>query len=591
MLPPARTRQPPAGASPRPAMALAALVLAASACQPLRQPLGTLGTGLGGAAGAGSGTAGTGATPGRISGTQIPWLPPEWTACDSSSNAFRCFQDPALPSSPPPAGSFSGAPDPEPTQKPVIVYPLPGSIHPINLADITFQWRRAPDAAQTLFRLRLARANGDAFEFFVPCNHTSALRPAVDSECVYHLPPGAWLDLAQRTRGDAVTVEVAGYAPTRPGVVAKSDAMTISFSPEFVGGGFYYWTGASVPATPDSPGTMRLLFGARASRPFITPLSSSNPEKCSGCHAVSRDGSTIAFTAGLNATGSLHVAATSTPNVPLFPPATTHDSGTLALNHDGSRVLVSVAGRLFLRDARTGDPIMEVPPELLGKPVHGFQPEWSPDDKSIALMLSSMGTSDWSASTGAIGILPYADGAFGPVETLVPAGTELNFYPTWSPDGHWLAFATAPVGFGDSYVQPNARLRLVNRDTKAVYELGNATAQPGRTTTWPRFAPFAQAGGLMFLTFNSKNEYGFFRPLSASGLPQLWITAIDVRKLRSPADDPSSAPVWLPFQDVVPANYLGAWAERLDCRVEAGKSLGCGDREVCDNGACAMLGP
>ena len=51
-------------------------------------------------------------------------------------------------------------------------------------------------------------------------------------------------------------------------------------------------------------GTARLLFGARATQPFIVPSSPSNSATCGGCHAVSRDGSTIAFEQGDTADAS-----------------------------------------------------------------------------------------------------------------------------------------------------------------------------------------------------------------------------------------------------------------------------------------------
>jgi len=318
---------------------------------------------------------------------------------------------------------------------------------------------------------------------------------------------------------------------------------------------------------------------------------------CGGCHVVSRGGQTIAFTDGDQATGSLRVDATSNPDVALFQPATTHDSGTLALNHDGTRVLVSVAGRLILRDAATGTTITEVANSLTGSiggmAQHGFHPEWSPDDQSIALTLSAEGDSDWSVKTGSIGVMPYNNGQFGQAQVLVPTGTEFNFYPTWSPDGRYIAFSTAPVGVNQtSYDQTNARLRLVEVATKTVFELTNATTKPGRTASWPKFAPVAQAGGLMFLSFNSKNDYGFFLPNDAAGAPQLWLTVIDPAKLAQAGADPSTPPVWLPFQTVTERNYLGTWSERVDCRLDgAGQSIGCGPQQICSNGACAMVAP
>jgi hypothetical protein len=400
---------------------LLAAALTAVACQRLRQPLGSIAP-----PGTPTGTAGTGAggTPGTPTDTQIPSLTPEWTACNP--NALHCFQDPALSPSSPVSGQFSGTQDPDPAATPVIVYPLPGSLHPINLADITFQWRRGPAAAQTLFRIRLERLSGDAFEFYVPCKPSPGVQgPPSDVECVYHMPPGAWLDMAGTVRGETLTVAITGVDPKRPGVIATSDTMAISFSPESVKGGFYYWS-------TSFQGAMRLLFGAQAIQSIVPQNSTANPYSCSGCHTVSRGGATLAYTEGESVQGSLRVVAASDASKALFPTSMSHDSGMMALNHDGSRVLVSLNGKLTLRDAVTGASLGDVPSSFLGGR-GGYHPEWSPDDKQIALTLSSDGTTDVAVRSGTIAVLPYNDGAWGAVEELVPSGTEFNFYPTARP--------------------------------------------------------------------------------------------------------------------------------------------------------------
>ena len=558
-----------------------------AACSPLRQPLGSLApgsatTGVAGGAAGSSGSAGAGV----LTGNQIPSLPPEWGACDPT--VFRCFQDPGLSPSSPASGLFGGTQNPAPASKPVIVYPLDGAMHPINSADITFQWRRAPGAAQTVFRIRLRRANSNIFEFFVPCDPVGAVGPPMETECAHHMPPGPWIDAATTARGETLTVEVAGVDPSHAGTFSASDTIALAFSPEDVRGGFYYWSSGVT-------GTERLLFGARAPDPFIPHT----PPACGGCHAVSRDGSTIAFEQGDTGKGVLWVVSTAKADTPLFTPSTTHDSGTQALNHDGTRVLVSFTGMLILRDAKTGAKLGQVDETQLGRTQHAFHPEWSPDDQSIAVTVSAQGDSDWATRTGAIGVLPYNNGQFGPVDIIVPTGTtvgsDFNFYPTWSPDGHFIAFATGKVGAATapqtSYDQPTARLRLVDVATKVVVELSAASGKAGSTSTWPKFAPFAQAGGLMFLTFNAKLDYGFFLPNNAGGAPQIWMTAVDTNKPLQAGVDPSRPPVWMPFQDVKERNYGSAWAQAVGCRVDKGASLGCGVNQVCNAGACAMVAP
>jgi hypothetical protein len=400
------------------------------------------------------------------------------------------------------------------------------------------------------------------------------------------MPPGAWLDAATTAPGETLSVEVAGVDPTHPATYGASDPLALGFSPEDVRGGLYYWSSSIT-------GTERLLFGARAPTDYIPHAQNT----CGGCHAVSRDGSTIAFEQGDTGKGVLWIAPTAAVDAPLFPPGTTHDSGTQALSHDGTKVLVSYSGRLFLRDAKTNAKLFEVDETQLGLTQHAFHPEWSPDDQKIAVTVSANGDSDWAVRTGAIGVLPYNGGKFGDVEILVPTGTapgsDFNFYPTWSPDGHFIAFSTGKVGMQmqippeTSYNQQTARLRLVNVDTKVVVELAAATSAVNRMTSWPKFAPFAQPGGLMFLTFNAKLDFGFLLPDNAGGNPQLWMAAIDASQPLQVGVDPSRAPVWLPFQATKDQNYSTSWAEAVGCS----KSADCGASQICNAGACAMVAP
>src|SRR2546423_18454 len=67
-----------------------------------------------------------------------PLPPPGWN-CGQG-----CFVDSAVAQ---PLDRLGGPPDPSPASAPRLVYPLAGSLHPINIGDITFQWRRGQNAA------------------------------------------------------------------------------------------------------------------------------------------------------------------------------------------------------------------------------------------------------------------------------------------------------------------------------------------------------------------------------------------------------------------------------------------------------------
>jgi hypothetical protein len=532
---------------------------------------------------------------GGAGGHYTPALLPEWN-CGAT-----CFRDPSIPASPDPAGRLAGPADGNAAHKPSLVYPLAGALHPMNISDVTFQWRRGP-ATQTLFRIRVRLvAAGVAvgpFDFYVPCKPPAVAPPPALDQCTYAMPPGAWLDVALQSRGQQVSAEVDAVDddPGAGGAVALSDPQLLSFSSDPVEGGLYYWSTHST-TTASFGATYRLLFGARKALPFIAPNSPSNGFACGGCHAISRDGTTIAISEGNDAYSAvLRVARTSNPDTGLFPVAASHDSATIALSPDGSRALTSYANGLTLRATSDGHLLATVDPALLtvaGVAYHGYLPEWSPDGKEIALTLSAVPDSEWAVRTGAIAVLPVAADRFGSAEVIVPDDADFNFYPSWSPDGKWIVFASAPAGQGlKSYDQRLARLRLVARAGGPVYELGRATQGVGHTSSWPKFAPFSQAGGnVLFVTFNSKIDYGFLLPNSQAltPTPQLWLAAIDLRRLPG---DPSYQPMWLPFQDVTQNNHLGFWTENVGCRLDTGGvSVGCDDGESCVGGKCSFIVP
>jgi hypothetical protein len=317
------------------------------------------------------------------------------------------FVDPTLPPGTPDTfGGGASAND----ARPQVVYPLAGSMHPINLGDITFQWSQGKSQNQ-VFRVEVT-GGSRTYDFYLPCTR---------SQCIYQMPQMAWLAMADALHGQTVTFTIAG-SNGKGGPVSVSSPMTITFSPEAVRGGLYYWS-------TRLRGVYRLTFGAAKAQPFIQPRSPTNPDACAGCHSVSRNGARIAFTAvpaAEGAFGGLAVAPTDSPGQRTVEPHNSvTDSSVPALSPDGSLVVVvldagyTATGEkdFILRDAASGAEINRLGTShpFLGPNRFATFPEWSPDGKTIAITVGTTagGRTNYGATallTSDIALLPYNDG-------------------------------------------------------------------------------------------------------------------------------------------------------------------------------------
>lgn len=516
-----------------------------------------------------------------------PPLPaPEWNCGD------RCFRASDVPAEA--QRAFLGPVDTNATLQPRIVYPLKDSLHAANLSHITLQWWRAPGDQQRLFRFVLLGPS-TRYELYVPCDQPAVAPLPPQEQCIYTVPSWLWLHVAKDNQGETLSLQV--FATNAPGAsVFPSEATTIAFSPSHVSGGFYYWA----PAQQDKPdwGTIfRMVFGGEEATPFIAPETAANPTKCGGCHTISRDGSLIAFTAD-EANGRLYLGRTDDPAHPVIAPINEPAIRTSmsSLSANGALLLVSYGdddgsynGRLAVLRTRDGQRVATLDPQTLGFQGRVFFPEWSPDGTQIAMTVSSIDVKPWSVRNGSIAVVGFREGGFHSPRVLVRETPEYyHFYPTWSPDGRWVAFVSGRHGEA-SYYNRDTHLRMVRVADGHVVNLPNASMSNRVKSTWPKFAPFMQGNNqIMFLTFNSLSDYGFVRPNSATanlGWPQLWMAGIDLRRLaEDPHADPSLPPVWLPFQSPRTHNHLGFWTEQLRCRPDApaGSPERCGREEVCD---------
>ncbi len=146
--------------------------------------------------------------------------------------------------------------------------------------------------------------------------------------------------------------------------------------------------------------------------------------------------------------------------------------------------------------------------------------------------------------------------------TLVPvSGTTSNLFPSYSPDGSYVAYANGKGGHGD----PTMNLYLVAADGSSTpIQLSNANHAINNdptlsTKAYENNAPtWAPSGDYEWIAFNSFRPYGVVSPAGAH--QQIWVAAIDKSKLGT-GQDPSFPAFRFAFQYLVEDNHRAFWAE------------------------------
>ena len=413
---------------------------------------------------------------------------------------------------------------------PAVVYPADGTMMPININAPLFQWEGPSNDA---YRFRLD-GRGVGLEVY-----TSDWKWQPDAQ--------AWEVFADRMGGEEITLQVARL---QGGQVVEGPRSTMGLSRARVEGAIYYWA-------PSQAAIVRLEVGA--TRPeAVVP---GNVFSCAGCHALSPDGSRIAYTRGAGTPiGNLGVIGTDSP-------PTVYQTERLSGYYpsfapDNVRIAVSRNDRIVVIDTDTGRDEATLP--MLEGTSAATHPAWSPSNAAVVFAAGAGGGFN---PLGSLGIsnaglvrVPATGVGWGTPAWLVERGeaadpNENLFYPAYSPDGNWVVFnrAMAAVGAGSSPAGSELWLANDQRVIRPVF-LQRAQGPPGTTNSWPKWAP-ATEDGRLWIAFTSNRPYGRM----STAASQIWIASVHPEEAYAGVD-PSSAAYWMPGQELDVANHVAYWA-------------------------------
>lgn len=439
---------------------------------------------------------------------------------------------------------------------PAFIYPEPGTALPRNIEAIDFQWDAGRRGGESLYEVEM-RAGDLTVRWYTAADHL--------------VPAGApWARLKEAAaRANPLTITVNEHrgdgAPSCP-----SAALPIEISPSELRGAVYYWSTGQVAI-------MRLPVNDTEAEPFINGFNSGNG--CPACHALSRDGSRVAYTrTTFPPFGNLAVAAVDEPGTMLYDADADATAGYFpSFSPDGLRIVAGSSGKLVIRSSDTGeretimdaggnaiDPIPLAPMTVAGSP------DWSWQGDRIAAALGPAGLfnpiPDVGISSGDIAQWSHVDGAWQLPVSLVEASPEWWYdRPAYSPLGRWIAYnriGDNPFGANDEdqEINPNTDLWLVPPDGGDPIPLDAANGGELMGNSWPKWAPLQGGAGRVWLAFTSLRPYGRVLPNQpgVDATPQIWVAGIDPNA--PPGADPSAPGFWMPGQSTRSGNHAPYWA-------------------------------
>lgn len=407
---------------------------------------------------------------------------------------------------------FEGA---ETTGQSLWAYPADNVNFPRNTPGIAFQWA---DVGQAAVRLRFRSAVTDITIYTAGTSWTA--------------DEATWASIAGTNAGGEVTVDLSLSVGEQ---VLTADPRTLNVNRMDGEGSIYYWS-------TSASGIMQVPYGGSATE-YLTV---SNTGYCVGCHVARGDYIAYTYDGGNGGMGMRRLSDgaeilgynnTSYGNFKAFSP----DARYLLTTYNGALLLYEGETGVFLYEVATGGTATQV--------------DWSPDGTRVAVVMTDSHACDWSMTGGKIAVMDViGDGLFGaPTVIYDPPDPYNAYYPSWSPDGDWIAFNLSTQ---DSYDDSDATLYVMSGDGGTPIALANANQATEITNSWPHWGPLPD-DDVLWLAFSSKRAYGNV----VSGAPQIWVAGFDPA-LALQGLDPTWPAFWLPGQDSAQNNHIPVWTRQ-----------------------------
>ena len=418
-------------------------------------------------------------------------------------------------------------------------YPEPFTTIPLNLQGFTFQWNLAGSTGPFMIT---AQAGDTQMRWFTGDQQLT--------------PTGIAWESAKVSGPNGLSTWRISYL-TPEGQRCDGTSLSIIADQSQLVGAVYYWS------TTDS-GIMRLAAGETEPEPLLTPQTA--PEiSCPACHALSRDGTRIAFTrTTFPPFGELAISSTLTPRTLNYDPA-----GTIgyfpSFSPDPNVLIAGNGGRLVIMDSNNG---MEIESLTLPSNTVGGSPDWSWQGDRITATVGPSGLEnplpDVGISSGSIYEWVQSGESWGaPNEIITPQDNTWHTNPAYSPEGSFIAYnveGNHPNMNEEGMGNPNIDLWIKRvGDASPPVRLDKANRGSMQGNSWPKWSPHDRRGKV-WLAFSSLRDYGHLLRQGSrqTPLPQIWVTAID---LDAPVgQDPSSPAFWLPYQSLNSGNHIPYWA-------------------------------